>query len=84
MPTARTPKKPVEVAEESVQETTKEVKPVDTRKIQIVSDGSVIDVEVIEKDGRNVVKESVWKEVPLPFTNRTTRILVAAAGTTIG
>ena len=84
MPTARIPRKSVEDTEENVQETAEEVKPVDIKTMQIVSDGSVIDVEVIERDGRNVVKESVWKEVPLPFTNRTTRILVAAAGTTIG
>jgi len=60
-----------------------EVTPVETKTVKLTYDGRVYDVEVLEIDGRNLVQKSVYKEVPLPYSKRTTKFLVVAAGTYI-
>lgn len=70
--------KPIESTEDLQEEV-----PVDEKMVKLTYEGRVYDVIVREIDGRNIVQESVYKEVPLPYSKRTTKILVAAAGTQI-
>ena len=56
---------------------------VQNKIVKLTYDGRVYDVEVREINGRQIVQESVYKEVNLPYSKRTTKILVAAAGTQV-
>lgn len=82
MPT-RTPKAsaPVEVADDKQELEADKVETPATYTVTYISEGREYQVEVMDINGRKIVATSVYKEVPLPYSKRTTKILVAAAGT---
>jgi hypothetical protein len=59
-----------------------EEKPAPKNTKRFVSEGRTYQVEVgYDENGREVVAKSVYREVQLPNSKRTTQILVAARGT---
>ena len=54
-----------------------------TEKRQILHDGVRYPVEVQFVRGQAILVQSVYKEVPLPNSKKTTKVLVAAAGSVV-
>jgi hypothetical protein len=72
-------------AKQTSDETSTEVVPTRvTEKRQILQQGQKYDVEIeYNESGQTVLVDSVYKEVPLPGSNKTTKVLVAAKGSVV-